>query len=174
MSNSPSPYSTIQSKLQSTTISPQQQQATAFGNSALSPQTQLINKHLTAASQQQQFSANASKQYPGQNVVSNKRGADQSHSDSSNSFIRQGSNDSNYSGPSSGGDFSYEENHANKINSPNVAGGGGGGPTGGPGGGGSAANKNQKFQTKQQQQQRSQDAKHELDLCRVSLQFFSC
>lgn len=42
----------------------------------------------------------------------------QSHSDSSNSFIRQGSNDSNYSGPSSGGDFSYEENDKNHVQKP--------------------------------------------------------
>lgn len=75
----------------------------------------------------------------------------QSHSDSSNSFIRQGSNDSNYSGPSSGGDFSYEENDKNHIGKPpNV------GTTG-----------------RSNRLQRNQDALKELELCKTKPVLFA-
>lgn len=186
----------IQSKLQSVNIS-QQQQSNIYSNSALlnnkssttaannfvnnnsnsyanNNSQNLLNKHLTAAaSNTSKFQQNNNNKKP-----------EQSHSDSSNSFIRQGSNDSNYSGPSSGGDLSYEENdknHINKINSLNVAGnnnlanaGGGGIGSGGGGAGTASGNKQQlKYQNKQQQQQRSQDAKHELDLCRTKPVLFA-
>jgi len=66
----------------------------------------LVNKHLTAVTA----------------AGVNPKKADQNHSDSSNSIIRQGSNDSNYSGPSSGGDLSLEENEKHHVNRSSSAG----------------------------------------------------
>lgn len=81
---------------------------------------------------------------------------------SDNSFYRQGSNDSNYSGPSSGGDFSYEEAERNKISRLNPI------PSGSSSAnlGGTATAGRNRVDNKQQQQ-RSQDARHEIELCRV-------
>lgn len=95
-------------------------------------------------------------------------------------FRFKGSNDSNYSAPSSAGDISYEEAEKNKklnsINNSNQPIG-----IGAPSVNNSAninrqqtnnttsssSNTKNSGQTKQQQQQRMQDAKHELELCRV-------
>ena len=102
--------------------------------------------------------------------ANNARKTDQSHSDSSNSFIRQGSNDSNYSGPSSGGDLSFEENDKNHITSKASAAGigAGGGLGGGIGGATGGRSQQQQQKGNQSKQQRSQDAKQEIELCRVS------
>ncbi|CAF0771568.1 unnamed protein product [Brachionus calyciflorus] len=91
------------------------------------------------------------------------------HSDSSNSFFRQGSNDSNYSGPSSGGDFSFEEAERNKISKLNTI---GSGSSTGNLGATATANRNRN-DNKQQQQQRNQDAKHELEQCRTKPVLFA-
>ena len=81
---------------------------------------------------------------------------------SDSSFYRQGSNDSNYSGPSSGGDFSFEETDRNKISRLNPK------PSGGSSAnlGGTATAGRNRVDNKPQQQ-RSQDAKQEIELCRV-------
>lgn len=85
---------------------------------------------------------------------------------SDSSFFRQGSNDSNYSGPSSGGDFSYEEGDRNKISRLNPI------PSGGSSAnvGGTATAGRNRVENKPQQQ-RSQDAKQEIELCRVIFRF---
>lgn len=62
----------------------------------------------------------------------------------------QGSNDSNYSGPSSGGDFSYEENDKNHVGRPPNAG-----------------------TTKANRLQRNQDALRELELCKTKPVLFA-
>lgn len=83
----------------------------------------------------------------------------------------KGSNDSNYSGPSSAGDISYEESEKNRKS--NLIGGGSSTAQAGLNSGATTAanrnsNKTNTPQNKQQQQQRIQDAKHELELCRVN------
>jgi hypothetical protein len=82
-------------------------------------------------------------------------------------FATKGSNDSNYSGPSSGGDLSYEENDKNLINKH-------GGDLNSRITSDPQANRHRSQQVKsqlqqpqQQQQQRNQDAKQEIELCRV-------
>ena len=84
-------------------------------------------------------------------------------------MFSQGSNDSNYSGPSSGGDLSYEENDKNHINRAagfNAVGGGSGGG-GGQGGQGAHLNRNQQRNQGKTTQKVEKDAKQELELCRV-------
>ena len=74
---------------------------------------------------------------------------------------QKGSNDSNYSGPSSGGDLSYEESDRNLINKPAAKISSETQP-----------NRHRSQQAKSQQpQQRNQDAKQEIELCRVRNQF---
>lgn len=76
-------------------------------------------------------------------------------------MFSQGSNDSNYSGPSSGGDLSYEENdknHINKATGFNAA---------GAGGQGAHLNRNQQRNQAKTTQKEQKDAKQELELCRV-------
>lgn len=87
----------------------------------------------------------------------------------SNFKILQGSNDSNYSGPSSGGDISYEETDKYKISNLNAVGGGSG--SAGNLGATTAANRQQQQRIDNKNQQRNQDAKHELELCRVRFLF---
>jgi hypothetical protein len=72
--------------------------------------------------------------------------------------ILKGSNDSNYSGPSSGGDLSYEESDKNLINKPAAKISSETQP-----------NRHRSQQAKSQQPQRNQDAKQEIELCRVNL-----
>jgi hypothetical protein len=109
--------------------------------------TPLINKHLTAVTA----------------AGGNPKKADQNHSDSSNSIIRQGSNDSNYSGPSSGGDLSLEENEKNHVNRSSSA---GQRHRTTAAANFAASPSRQKPLSKQQQ---AIDAKREIDLCRVNL-----
>ena len=84
--------------------------------------------------------------------------------------ISKGSNDSNYSGPSSGGDLSFEENDKNHITSKAAGGGFAAGGLGAGIGGGGRGTQQQQQKGNQSKQQRSQDAKQEIELCRVSHQ----
>lgn len=84
------------------------------------------------------------------------------------SLVLKGSNDSNYSGPSSGGDLSYEESDRNLINKP-------AGLNNARIPSDTQTNRHRSAQVKSQQQQqpqqRNQDAKQEVELCRVCLNF---
>lgn len=123
-------------------------------NSSVLHNSGLVNKHLTAVTGSHP-TANKS------NIHLKKN--DQTQSDSSNSFIRQGSNDSNYSGPSSGGDLSYEESDRNLINKPAAKISSETQP-----------NRHRSQQAKSQQpQQRNQDAKQEIELCRLKPVLFA-
>ncbi|RNA27194.1 voltage-dependent L-type calcium channel subunit beta-2 isoform X4 [Brachionus plicatilis] len=87
---------------------------------------------------------------------------------SDSSFNRQGSNDSNYSGPSSGGDFSYEEAERNKISRLNPI------PSGSSSANLSAtATASRNRVDNKPHQQRSQDAKQEIELCRTKPVLFA-